>query len=70
MKNEQKQQNSRRKFIQSGITLGALFPLLGKPFDTLANPIRIDRTEPATQSLKILILGGTTFLVRTRSPMP
>lgn len=53
---------SRRKFLQTGLTLGALLPLAGKPSLAEAKPFKTTNVEKATHPLKILILGGTSFL--------
>jgi 2'-hydroxyisoflavone reductase len=56
---------SRRKFLQTGITLGALMPLLGNPLKSAAADAEKDLTDTegkALHPLKILILGGTSFL--------
>ena len=62
MKNNQPENNSRRNFIQTGITLGTMLPLLGKPFLSSAMPLKNSKVEKALHPLKILILGGTSFL--------
>lgn len=65
MKNDQQKNKSRRRFLQTGLTLGAMMPLLGKPFISTANaPQAADAkaVEKALHPLKILILGGTSFL--------
>lgn len=54
--------NSRRKFIGSGIRLGALLPLIGSPFVLTANQVGQPPRKKAVHPLKILILGGTSFL--------
>ena len=53
---------SRRKFLQTGITLGSLLPLIGSPFGSSALTARDIKTTKALHPLKILILGGTSFL--------
>lgn len=53
---------SRRKFLQTSLTLGALLPLAGKPFNTTAASKQHTDNEKALHPLKILILGGTSFL--------
>lgn len=53
---------SRRKFLQTGLTLGALLPLAGIPFNAAAAPRQYTDTKKALHPLKILILGGTSFL--------
>lgn len=53
--------NSRRKFLQTGATLSAGLPLLAAtPFSSSpeSSPIK----EKAAKPMKILILGGTSFL--------
>lgn len=62
MKNDQQKNNSRRKFIQKGITLGALLPLAGKSLMASAAAPEMNKVGKALQPLKILILGGTSFL--------
>jgi len=62
VKNNQQKNNSRRKFIQTGITLGAMLPLACKPFVASARAIHNSKGEKAPQPLKILILGGTNFI--------
>jgi len=54
--------SSRRKFLETGIKLGALLPLSGSPFLASAKPIIKSKAEKAVHPLKILILGGTSFL--------
>ncbi len=59
------QNKSRRKFLQTGLTLGALMPMLGNPFQSKAGkpqPNFSGDEEKALHPLKILILGGTSFL--------
>lgn len=63
MKNNQNK--SRRRFLRSGITLGALAPLLGSALQgaaTSLQPKQINIDEGPLHPLKILILGGTGFL--------
>jgi 2'-hydroxyisoflavone reductase len=62
MKNNPKQNNSRRKFLQTGIALGTLMPLLVQPFLSSAKPLQSNKAQKALHPLKILILGGTSFL--------
>jgi 2'-hydroxyisoflavone reductase len=62
MKNYPKQNNSRRKFLQTGIALGTLMPLLVQPFLSSAKPLQSNKAQKALHPLKILILGGTSFL--------
>ncbi|MGB4844309.1 MAG: NAD-dependent epimerase/dehydratase family protein [Ferruginibacter sp.] len=65
MKNDQQKNKSRRRFLQTGLTLGAMMPLLGKPFISTANAAQAAdarAVEKALHPLKILILGGTSFL--------
>ena len=62
MKNNQQKNNSRRKFLQTSITLGTMLPLMGKPFLSSAKPIINSKVKKALHPLKILILGGTGFL--------
>jgi 2'-hydroxyisoflavone reductase len=62
VENNQQKNSSRRKFIQTGITLGAMLPLAGKPFLSSAKTARFSKVEKALQPLKILILGGTNFI--------
>lgn len=62
MKNNQPENNSRRKFLQTGIALGTLLPLLGQSFLSSAMPLQNNNDEKALHPLKILILGGTSFL--------
>ncbi|MBK8608607.1 MAG: NAD-dependent epimerase/dehydratase family protein [Chitinophagaceae bacterium] len=50
----------RRKFLQTGISLGAMLPLMTNPFRLAANPLR--DTNISLHPLRILILGGTSFL--------
>ncbi|HQW83954.1 MAG TPA: NAD-dependent epimerase/dehydratase family protein [Ferruginibacter sp.] len=55
---------SRRKFLQTGITLGALMPLMGNSLQVNAD-IKKNTSVNSAKSLnplKILILGGTSFL--------
>jgi 2'-hydroxyisoflavone reductase len=63
MKNSQNK--SRRRFLRSGITLGALAPLLGSSLQSAAappQPKHLNKDERPLHPLKILILGGTGFL--------
>lgn len=53
---------SRRRFLQTGITLGAFLPLTGKPFSSSAKPNKKNKAEKSLHPLKLLILGGTSFL--------
>jgi 2'-hydroxyisoflavone reductase len=62
MENSKQENKSRRKFLQTGITLGALLPLMGKPFTVEAKPFKDPAHKKALHPLKILILGGTSFL--------
>ncbi|MBI1343571.1 MAG: NAD-dependent epimerase/dehydratase family protein [Terrimonas sp.] len=50
---------SRRQFLQTSITLGALLPLTALPYKASPQPFSIGK---AIHPLKILILGGTGFL--------
>lgn len=60
---ENNKNKSRRRFLQTGITLGALMPLLSNPLQTKAAEKNITGTTgKALHPLKILILGGTSFL--------
>ncbi len=62
MEYSNKTNKSRRRFLQTGITLGAFLPLIGKPFGSSAKPNKKNKPEKACHPLKILILGGTGFL--------
>ena len=65
MKNHHTPSKNRRQFLKTGLITGAMLPLL-------SNPIRSAGSKPLSQSmvlnkkashpLKILILGGTSFL--------
>ncbi|MPR36226.1 NAD-dependent epimerase/dehydratase family protein [Salmonirosea aquatica] len=58
------QEPNRRKFLQTGITLGTLLPLLGRSLSSLAQKPQPAAAESAKalQPLSILVLGGTSFL--------
>ena len=61
----QKPDTNRRRFLQTGITLGTLLPLLGSSLSSLAEnqeQKRTDESQKAVVPLSILILGGTSFL--------
>jgi len=57
---QHKQNKGRRKFLQTGLTLGALLPLAGNSF--AATKKAVAEVERSLHPLKILILGGTSFL--------
>lgn len=61
MEKNQHGNKSRRRFLQTGITLGALLPLAGSTVAAL-NPAAKPTSERALHPLKILVLGGTSFL--------
>lgn len=62
MENNQQSNKGRRKFLQTGLTLGTMLPLMAKPFRSEARPISKAVVEKAAHPLNILILGGTSFL--------
>ena len=56
---------SRREFLNSGIKAGAVVSALGSPALASARALRLDpapSTQMAPHPLRILILGGTSFL--------
>lgn len=57
---QHKQNKGRRKFLQTGLTLGALLPLAGKTFAATTKATAV--VDRSLHPLKILILGGTSFL--------
>ena len=50
--------NSRRNFLSKSLTASAIIPFLGSPLTSFGNTFNIKNSE----SLNILILGGTSFL--------
>ena len=54
---------SRRKFIETGLKIGAMLPLVGSTLLSCETQSEASETIPeAVKPLKILILGGTSFL--------
>jgi nucleoside-diphosphate-sugar epimerase len=65
MQNHQINLQKRRQFLKTGITAGALLPLITNPALSIGNsllPKQFIPVEKAAHPLKILILGGTSFL--------
>jgi len=58
--------NSRRQFLSTSVKASAALPFLSLPFAASGNPLQIEESptgqKKALHPLKILILGGTSFL--------
>ena len=58
--------SSRRHFLSTSIKAGVALPFLGLPFTSSGHPLQEERSnidrKKALHPLKILILGGTSFL--------
>ena len=61
MKNPDKPTRSRREFLSTGLKAGAMLPLLGSALSAEAGQ-PFFHSKPAKKNLKILLLGGTSFL--------
>lgn len=58
-------EQSRRKFLQSGITLSAFLPLMGTASGSMVKNVALSQPDEASKALhplSILVLGGTSFL--------
>lgn len=65
MKNLPNASKNRRQFIKKGILAGAMLPFIANPALSLRNSLLLENViekEKDIHPLKILILGGTSFL--------